>query len=192
MQSVADVTMTSDHGVEDDRSVSETSMESGDDSDEWSMQTDDKSALSKSAKKRARKSMSKAKQTNGRKGKKSVSFAATVADDNISDIYNQLVGGRGAIHVIADDWVTDYNADREEATLALIQFIIRASGCKAKFTREMQEETNQNEVIRSLTDSFDQENAHDYPMTMAGAQWKKFRTAIAELFDKIVHQCQFA
>ncbi|XP_072789290.1 cohesin subunit SA-1 isoform X2 [Taeniopygia guttata] len=47
------------------------------------------------------------------------------------------------------------------------------------------------EIIRKMTEEFD-EDSGDYPLTMPGPQWKKFRSNFCEFIGVLIRQCQYS
>nr|DBA13736.1 TPA: hypothetical protein GDO54_017080 [Pyxicephalus adspersus] len=47
------------------------------------------------------------------------------------------------------------------------------------------------EIIRRMTEEFD-EDSGDYPLTMAGPHWKKFKFSFCEFIGVLVRQCQYS
>ena len=57
-----------------------------------------------------------------------------------------------------DDWIEGYKLDRNAALLELIQFFIQCSGCKGKITPYMYTNMEHAEIIRKMTEEFDEVN----------------------------------
>uniref|UniRef100_A0A671NTS6 Cohesin subunit SA n=1 Tax=Sinocyclocheilus anshuiensis TaxID=1608454 RepID=A0A671NTS6_9TELE len=92
---------------------------------------------------------------------------------------------------VVDDWIESYKYDRDVALLDLINFFIQCSGCKGVVTGEMFHNMQNSEIIRKMTEEFD-EDSGDYPLTMAGPQWKKFKSSFCEFIGVLVRQCQYS
>uniref|UniRef100_A0A8C1JBJ5 Cohesin subunit SA n=1 Tax=Cyprinus carpio TaxID=7962 RepID=A0A8C1JBJ5_CYPCA len=58
-------------------------------------------------------------------------------------------------------------------------------------TGEMFRNMQNSEIIRKMTEEFD-EDSGDYPLTMAGPQWKKFKSSFCEFIGVLVRQCQYS
>uniref|UniRef100_A0A8C1J6Y5 Cohesin subunit SA n=1 Tax=Cyprinus carpio TaxID=7962 RepID=A0A8C1J6Y5_CYPCA len=99
--------------------------------------------------------------------------------------------GKSAMQSVVDDWIESYKHDRDVALLDLINFFIQCSGCKGVVTGEMFRNMQNSEIIRKMTEEFD-EDSGDYPLTMAGPQWKKFKSSFCEFIGVLVRQCQYS
>uniref|UniRef100_A0A673GLA4 Cohesin subunit SA n=1 Tax=Sinocyclocheilus rhinocerous TaxID=307959 RepID=A0A673GLA4_9TELE len=99
--------------------------------------------------------------------------------------------GKSAMQSVVDDWIESYKHDRDVALLDLINFFIQCSGCKGGVTGEMFHNMQNSEIIRKMTEEFD-EDSGDYPLTMAGPQWKKFKSSFCEFIGVLVRQCQYS
>uniref|UniRef100_H2UCF6 Cohesin subunit SA n=1 Tax=Takifugu rubripes TaxID=31033 RepID=H2UCF6_TAKRU len=77
------------------------------------------------------------------------------------------------------------------ALLDLINFFIQCSGCKGTVRIEMFRNMQNAEIIRKMTEEFD-EDSGDYPLTMPGPMWKKFRYNFCEFISVLIRQCQYS
>lgn len=93
--------------------------------------------------------------------------------------------------MIVDEWIENYKIERETALISLMQFFINASGCKGKISPAMQATMEHTSIIRKMTEEFDEESG-EYPLIMAGQQWKKFKTHFCEFVQTLVKQCQYS
>lgn len=109
--------------------------------------------------------------------------------DGHSSMFDIIKGGKGALQTVVDDWIESYNEDRTSAMVDLIHFIIQCCGCKGVVTEKMLEEEENVNAIRKLTEEFDEET-HEYPLTMSGQAYKKFKTNFCEFIDCLIQQCQ--
>ncbi|XP_023686294.1 cohesin subunit SA-2 isoform X1 [Paramormyrops kingsleyae] len=99
--------------------------------------------------------------------------------------------GKSAMQSVVDDWIESYKHDRDTALLDLINFFIQCSGCKGVVSGEMFRHMQNSEIIRKMTEEFD-EDSGDYPLTIAGPQWKKFKSNFCEFIGVLVRQCQYS
>uniref|UniRef100_A0A3Q3AZ93 Cohesin subunit SA n=1 Tax=Kryptolebias marmoratus TaxID=37003 RepID=A0A3Q3AZ93_KRYMA len=99
--------------------------------------------------------------------------------------------GRSATQSVVDDWIETYKQDRDTALLDLINFFIQCSGCKGAVSREMFRHLQNSEIIRKMTEEFD-EDSGDYPLTISGPQWKRFRINFCDFIAVLVRQCQYS
>lgn len=90
-----------------------------------------------------------------------------------------------------DDWIEGYKLDRNAALLELIQFFIQCSGCRGQITPYMYANMEHAEIIRKMTEEFDEESG-DYPLIMSGPVWKKFRSNFCDFVQVLVRQCQYS
>uniref|UniRef100_A0A3B4YZD0 Cohesin subunit SA n=1 Tax=Stegastes partitus TaxID=144197 RepID=A0A3B4YZD0_9TELE len=99
--------------------------------------------------------------------------------------------GKSATQSVVDDWIEAYKHDRDIALLDLINFFIQCSGCKGAVSVEMFRHMQNSEIIRKMTEEFD-EDSGDYPLTLSGPQWKKFRISFCDFIAVLVRQCQYS
>ena len=57
---------------------------------------------------------------------------------------------------MVDEWIEAYKQDRDTALLDLIQFFIQCSGCRGKITAQMYASMEHAEIIRKMTEEFDE------------------------------------
>ncbi|KAM4675869.1 cohesin subunit SA-3 [Discoglossus pictus] len=92
--------------------------------------------------------------------------------------------------VLVDDWLGSYKQDRDSGLLDLINFLIQACGCKGVVTQEMLEHMQNADIIRRMTEEFDEDTA-DYPLSLSTQHWKKFRFNFGEFMETLVSRCQY-
>ncbi|NXK36494.1 STAG2 protein, partial [Piprites chloris] len=97
--------------------------------------------------------------------------------------------GKQAMQSVVDDWVEAYKQDRNVALLDLINFFIQCSGCQGMVTAEMFQNLHKKDVMRKMTETFDEDN-EDYPLIRTGPYWKKFKANFCEFIAVLVQQCQ--
>uniref|UniRef100_A0A8B9HFH5 Cohesin subunit SA n=1 Tax=Astyanax mexicanus TaxID=7994 RepID=A0A8B9HFH5_ASTMX len=108
-----------------------------------------------------------------------------------STLFEVVKMGKSAMQSVVDDWIESYKQDRDMALLDLINFFIQCSGCKGTVRIEMFRNMQNAEIIRKMTEEFD-EDSGDYPLTIAGPQWKKFRYNFCEFIGVLIRQCQYS
>ncbi|XP_042863250.1 cohesin subunit SA-2-like isoform X2 [Penaeus japonicus] len=124
----------------------------------------------------------------GRPGRKPIT--EVMAEDEQS-LYFIVRNGRTALAQVVDDWIDSYKDNRDGALLQLMQFFINAAGCKGKITPHMQATMEHAEIIRRMTEEFEEESG-EYPLIQSGQQWKKFRSNFCEFVQLLVKQCQYS
>lgn len=72
-----------------------------------------------------------------------------------------------------------------------MQFFINASGCKGKINVDAPNQMDHIQVIRQMTEEFDEESG-EYPLIMPGSQWKKFKLIFCDFVQTLVRQCQYS
>lgn len=108
-----------------------------------------------------------------------------------NSLFEVVKMGRSSLQAVVDDWIEAYKQDRDTALLDLMQFFIQCSGCKGRITPQMQASMEHAQIIRKMTEEFEEESG-DYPLIMSGPQWKKFRTNYCEFVQVLVKQCQYS
>ncbi|XP_025079886.1 cohesin subunit SA-1-like isoform X2 [Pomacea canaliculata] len=106
-------------------------------------------------------------------------------------LFEVVKTGKASLQAVVDDWIEGYKLDRNAALLELIQFFIQCSGCRGQITPYMYANMEHAEIIRKMTEEFDEESG-DYPLIMTGPQWKKFRSGFCEFVQVLVRQCQYS
>ncbi|XP_051554994.1 cohesin subunit SA-1a isoform X3 [Myxocyprinus asiaticus] len=106
-------------------------------------------------------------------------------------LFEVVKQGRSAMQSVVDDWIESYKQDRDIALLDLINFFIQCSGCKGTVRIEMFRNMQNAEIIRKMTEEFD-EDSGDYPLTISGPLWKKFRYNFCEFISVLIRQCQYS
>lgn len=112
--------------------------------------------------------------------------------DGDQSLFENVRSGRYPLQSIVDDWIESYRMNREAASLELIQFFIRAAGCKGVITPRMRESMDNNQIIKELVEDFEEENGSDYPLIMTGPTFKKFKNNFCEFVHVLIKQCQYS
>ena len=83
-----------------------------------------------------------------------------------------------------------YQDDRDTALLEIIQFFISASGCKSTVTPQLYRGIGSGfqEVLKTMTDEFGEEGS-EYPLTLTGANFKRFKPGLGDFITQLVKQC---
>ncbi|RXG56416.1 Cohesin subunit SA-2, partial [Armadillidium vulgare] len=124
----------------------------------------------------------------GRPGRKPLS--ELLAEDE-SSLYYIVRNGGVSLPQVIDDWIDSYKENKDSALLQLMQFFINAAGCKGKISSNMQATMEHAEIIRRMTEEFDEESG-EYPLIQTGQQWKKFRSSFCDFVQMLVKQCQYS
>ncbi|RXM29835.1 Cohesin subunit SA-1 [Acipenser ruthenus] len=141
-----------------------------------------------SANKKPRKSPAEKSQLAGsRGGRKANGVPQQNGDGEPVTLFEVVKMGKSAMQAVVDDWIESYKQDRDIALLDLINFFIQCSGCKGTVRIEMFRNMQNAEIIRKMTEEFD-EDSGDYPLTMPGPQWKKFRSNFCEFIGVLIRQ----
>nr|CAH8872682.1 unnamed protein product [Trichobilharzia regenti] len=117
--------------------------------------------------------------------------AGTLSDEDEHTLYGAIRSGRVAPQTVVDDWIEQYKTNREPAMLELIQFFISCSGCKGKVTPEMYSRLSHTDIIRRMTEEFDEESG-EYPLIQSSPIWKRFRSNFVEFIQVLIRQCQYS
>lgn len=114
-----------------------------------------------------------------------------VSEADAGSLFEIVKQGRIALTTVIDEWIEAYKLNRDAALLDLIQFFINCSGCKGRITPHMYNTMEHAEIIRKMTEEFD-EDSGDYPLIMSGPQWKKFKVGFCDFISTLVRQCQYS
>ncbi|XP_047568988.1 cohesin subunit SA-3 isoform X2 [Lutra lutra] len=108
-----------------------------------------------------------------------------------SDLFDAVKAAKSDMQSLVDEWLDSYKQDQDAGFLELINFFIRSCGCKGIVTPEMFKKMSNSEIIRHLTEQFN-EDSGDYPLTAPGPSWKKFQGSFCEFVKTLVFQCQYS
>ncbi|XP_008139931.2 cohesin subunit SA-3 [Eptesicus fuscus] len=108
-----------------------------------------------------------------------------------SDLFDAVKGAKSDMQSLVDEWLESYKQNQDSGFLELINFFIRSCGCKGTVTLEMFKKLSNSEIIRHLTEQFN-EDSGDYPLTAPGPSWKKFQGSFCEFVRTLVYQCQYS
>uniref|UniRef100_A0A8C1AKG1 Cohesin subunit SA n=1 Tax=Cyprinus carpio carpio TaxID=630221 RepID=A0A8C1AKG1_CYPCA len=134
------------------------------------------------------------------RGRKANGMAQQNGEGDPVTLFEVVKQGKSAMQSVVDDWIESYKQDRDLALLDLINFFIQCSGCKGTVRIEMFRNMQNAEIIRKMTEEFDEvtflmnlQNLNgDYPLTISGPLWKKFRYNFCEFICVLIRQCQYS
>ncbi|KAI7809375.1 putative cohesin subunit SA-1 [Triplophysa rosa] len=141
--------------------------------------------------KKPRKSPSEKGLVGAPRGRKANGMAQHNGEGDPVTLFEVVKQGKSAMQSVVDDWIESYKQDRDLALLDLINFFIQCSGCKGTVRIEMFRNMQNAEIIRKMTEEFD-EDSGDYPLTISGPLWKKFRYNFCEFIGVLIRQCQYS
>ncbi|XP_013364942.1 PREDICTED: cohesin subunit SA-3 isoform X2 [Chinchilla lanigera] len=107
------------------------------------------------------------------------------------DLFDAVKAAKSDMQSLVDEWLENYKQDEDTGFLELINFFIQSCGCKGTVTPEMFKKMSNSEIIRHLTEQFN-EDSGDYPLTASGPSWKKFQGSFCEFVRTLVCQCQYS
>uniref|UniRef100_A0A914WB72 STAG domain-containing protein n=1 Tax=Plectus sambesii TaxID=2011161 RepID=A0A914WB72_9BILA len=110
-----------------------------------------------------------------------------IADE--SSLFSMVKSGSKKLSVMIDEWIEEYDRHPDSALVQLQQLFISASGCKGVISSNMIQHMEYSEIIRRMTEEFDEESG-DYPLVMPGPQWKKFRQNFSDFIQLLVEKCK--
>ncbi|NP_001349269.1 cohesin subunit SA-1a isoform X1 [Danio rerio] len=125
------------------------------------------------------------------RGRKANGISQQNGEGDPVTLFEVVKQGKSAMQSVVDDWIESYKQDRDLALLDLINFFIQCSGCKGTVRIEMFRNMQNAEIIRKMTEEFD-EDSGDYPLTISGPLWKKFRYNFCEFICVLIRQCQYS
>nr|XP_008525531.1 PREDICTED: cohesin subunit SA-3 isoform X2 [Equus przewalskii] len=107
-----------------------------------------------------------------------------------SDLFDAVKAAKSDMQSLVDEWLDSYKQDQDAGFLELVNFFIQSCGCKGTVTKEMFRKMSNSEIIRHLTEQFN-EDSGDYPLTAPGPSWKKFQGSFCEFVRTLVFRCQY-
>ncbi|XP_058425143.1 cohesin subunit SA-3 [Diceros bicornis minor] len=125
-----------------------------------------------------------------KKGSQMVRRGQKESEPQASDLFDAVKAAKSDMQSLVDEWLDSYKQDQDAGFLELINFFIRSCGCKGTVTPEMFKKMSNSEIIRHLTEQFN-EDSGDYPLTAPGPSWKKFQGSFCEFVRTLVFRCQY-
>ncbi|XP_032940138.1 cohesin subunit SA-3 [Catharus ustulatus] len=96
-----------------------------------------------------------------------------------NSLFQAVYSGKVAMETVVDEWLEWYRREREAAFVELLNFSVRACGCQGVVTPEMFRELQNSEIIRRLTENF-QEDSPLYPLSQRSQPWRRFCSGFCE------------
>ncbi|KAI1723640.1 STAG domain-containing protein [Ditylenchus destructor] len=106
-----------------------------------------------------------------------------------SGLFAALKTGRN-INDIVEKWIVSYENAPDQAIIQILQLMITCCGCSGHIDSNMVHNMEFKNIIAKLTEEFDEDSGNDYPLVLAGPQWKKFRQNIGDFLRLFVVKCK--
>lgn len=109
------------------------------------------------------------------------------------DLYIQILLTNTSIQVLVENWIDTYKKNQEQASIDLINFLIKSCGCRGKLSKNIFKSKEYNDAINELVDYFDTNNdegATDYPIINTQLQFKRFKVNFTEFIQLLIQKCQ--
>ncbi|XP_050194875.1 LOW QUALITY PROTEIN: cohesin subunit SA-3-like [Myiozetetes cayanensis] len=107
-----------------------------------------------------------------------------------NSLFQAVLSGKAAVETLVDEWLELYKRDRESGLLELLNFIVRACGCRGVVTPEMFRELQNSQIIQQLTEKFKEESP-EYPLSLSSRPWRRFRAGFSELVAGVVRRGRY-
>uniref|UniRef100_A0A670ZNX8 STAG domain-containing protein n=1 Tax=Pseudonaja textilis TaxID=8673 RepID=A0A670ZNX8_PSETE len=104
-------------------------------------------------------------------------------------LFEAVKAGRSALEPVVDEWLEGYLQDQAGGFVELMNFVVRACGCRGTVTLEMLGRLQNSEIIESLTEAFEEDSA-EYPLMLNTPTWLRFRTGFCEFIAVLVRRAQ--
>ncbi|XP_034280018.1 cohesin subunit SA-3 isoform X1 [Pantherophis guttatus] len=104
-------------------------------------------------------------------------------------LFEALKAGRSALEPVVDEWLEGYQEDRAGGFVELLNFVVRACGCRGAVTLEMLGRLQNSEIIKGLTEAFEEDSA-EYPLLLNTPTWRRFRAGFCEFITVLVCRTQ--
>lgn len=129
------------------------------------------------------------KRAPARRGPRTLNAAQSRADLHIHDdnvLFNAVVNTASALQSTAEDWVIAYQSAPGAALAQLVTFILRSSACNESIDGDQAQDLDGVvDTIDDIQEIFKRDSPAAYPLISRTPQFKKFRTALAELLRRI-------
>ncbi len=94
------------------------------------------------------------------------------------------------MQTIVDNWIETYKANKENALVNLINFIVRATGCKGgKINKNLFKTKECQSLINDLIDFMED---GEYPLQQQNQQQKKFKQNFIDFIQSLIQTCQYS
>uniref|UniRef100_A0A8C7E2X2 STAG domain-containing protein n=1 Tax=Naja naja TaxID=35670 RepID=A0A8C7E2X2_NAJNA len=103
--------------------------------------------------------------------------------------FEAVKAGRSALEPVVDEWLEGYLQDQARGFVELLNFVVRACGCRGTVTLEMLGRLQNSEIIEGLTKDFEEVSAK-YPLMLNTPTWRRFHTGFCEFIAVLVRRAQ--
>ncbi|RPA76532.1 hypothetical protein BJ508DRAFT_183151 [Ascobolus immersus RN42] len=129
----------------------------------------------------------RAKKTTGPKQKaRTMSPEEQIEDDGSAVLFDEIMGAKN-IDTVANAWLEKYTTDQSEAIKDMINFIIKACGCKTFVSQyDAQDQDSAAETLTNIQEQYARSSIQDYALVSKRPEVRKFRKQVMAFFASLV------
>ncbi|ODQ73517.1 hypothetical protein LIPSTDRAFT_70525 [Lipomyces starkeyi NRRL Y-11557] len=122
-------------------------------------------------------------------GRKRVNVSGVVQENcgDINALFEAVKDAGTALEETAADWIQNYEKNKVQAMMEMVNFILQCCGCDSSVTAyDIEDQDSVAQTLAQIQDVFGKKKISDYPLVSKRPEFKKFRSHLVDFFGAFI------
>ncbi|KAK9385591.1 STAG domain-containing protein [Lipomyces mesembrius] len=122
-------------------------------------------------------------------GRKRVGVSGGVQEngDDVNPLFEAVKDAGTALEETAADWIQNYEKNKVQAMMEMVNFILQCCGCDSSVTAyDIEDQDSVTQTLAQIQDVFGKKKISDYPLVSKRLEFKKFRSHLVDFFAAFI------
>ncbi|KAK9354142.1 STAG domain-containing protein [Lipomyces doorenjongii] len=122
-------------------------------------------------------------------GRKRASVSGGVQENggDVNPLFEAVKDAGTALEETAADWIQNYEKNKVEAMMEMVNFILQCCGCDSSVTAyDIEDQDSVTQTLAQIQDVFGKKKVSDYPLVSKRLEFKKFRSHLVDFFAAFI------
>ncbi|KAK9483863.1 STAG domain-containing protein [Lipomyces starkeyi] len=124
-------------------------------------------------------------------GRKRVNVSGRVQENggDVNALFDAVKDAGTALEETAADWIQNYEKNKVQAMMEMVNFILRCCGCDSSVTAyDIEDQDSVTQTLAQIQDVFGKKKISDYPLVSKRPEFKKFRSHLVDFFGAFINK----
>ncbi|KAK9314223.1 STAG domain-containing protein [Lipomyces starkeyi] len=122
-------------------------------------------------------------------GRKRVNASGGVQENggDVNALFDAVKDVGTALEETAADWIQNYEKNKVQAMMEMVNFILQCCGCDSSVTAyDIEDQDSVTQTLAQIQDVFGKKKISDYPLVSKRPEFKKFRSHLVDFFGAFI------
>ncbi|KAK9358726.1 STAG domain-containing protein [Lipomyces starkeyi] len=122
-------------------------------------------------------------------GRKRVNVSGGVQENggDVNALFEAVKDAGTALEETAADWIQNYEKNKVQAMMEMVNFILQCCGCDSSVTAyDIEDQDSVTQTLAQIQDVFGKKKISDYPLVSKRPEFKKFRSHLVDFFGAFI------